>query len=82
MDYPSDRARGLRVGSGAVESANFHVTGNLLMLQGVRWSAEGAGHLAALRTDLFNGRCEARTREPMAAQPRSTGAAPRARGLP
>jgi hypothetical protein len=27
MDYPAYRARGLRIGSGAVESANFHVTG-------------------------------------------------------
>lgn len=62
MDYPSYRARGLRVGSGAVESANFHVTGSRLKLQGMRWSAEGAGHMAALRADLFNGRWEARTR--------------------
>jgi Uncharacterised protein family (UPF0236) len=67
MDYPAYRARGLRVGSGAVESANFHVTGARLKLQGMRWSAEGAGHMAALRADLFNGRWEARTRELMAA---------------
>ena len=67
MDYPAYRARGLRVGSGAVESANFHVTGNRLMLQGMRWSAEGAGHMAALRADLFNGRWEQRTKELMAA---------------
>ncbi len=67
MDYPAYRAQGLRVGSGAVESANFHVTGARLKLQGMRWSAEGAGHMAALRADLFNGRWEARTRELMAA---------------
>lgn len=67
MDYPAYRARGLRVGSGAVESANFHVTGNRLKLQGMRWSAEGAGQMAALRADLFNARWEARTRELMAA---------------
>ena len=66
-DYPTYRARGLRVGSGAVESANFHVTGNRLKLQGMRWSAEGAGHMAALRADLFNGRWETRTRELMVA---------------
>lgn len=63
MDYPAYRARGLRVGSGAVESANFHVTGNRLILQGMRWSAEGAGQMAALRADLFNGRWESRSRE-------------------
>jgi len=27
MDYPGYRAVGLRVGGGAIESANFHVTG-------------------------------------------------------
>jgi hypothetical protein len=67
MDYPAYRARGLRVGSGAVESANFHVTGSRLKLQGMRWSAQGAGHMAALRADLFNRRWETRTRELMAA---------------
>ena len=63
MDYPAYRARGLRITSGAVESANFHVTGTRLMLQGMRWSAEGAARMAALRADLFNGRWEARTRQ-------------------
>lgn len=67
MDYPAYRARGLRIGSGAVESANFHVTGSRLKLQGMRWSAEGAGQMAALRTDLFNGCWEERTRELMVA---------------
>ena len=67
MDYPTYRARGLRVGSGAVESANFHVTGNRLILQGMRWSADGAGEMAALRADLFNGRWEGRTRQLLAA---------------
>lgn len=63
MDYPSYRARGLRISSGTVESANFHVTGTRLMLQGMRWSAEGAGQMAALRADLFNGRWESRSRQ-------------------
>jgi hypothetical protein len=35
MDYPSYRAQGLRVGSGAIESTNYHVTGARLKLQGV-----------------------------------------------
>ena len=63
MDYPAYRAKGFRISSGAVESANFHVTGTRLKLQGMRWSAEGAGQMAALRADLFNGRWEARTRQ-------------------
>ena len=67
MDYPAYRARGLRVGSGAVESANYHVTGTRLKLQGMRWSDEGAGQMAALRADLFNRYHEARTREILAA---------------
>lgn len=62
MDYPRYRARGLRIGSGAVESANFHVSGARMKLQGMRWSDEGAGQMAALRADLFNGKHEARTR--------------------
>jgi len=67
MDYPSYRKRGLRIGSGAVESANFHVTGARLKLQGMRWSAQGAAEMAMLRADLFNGNHEARTRQLLAA---------------
>lgn len=67
MDYPTYRARGLRVSSGAVESANYHVTGTRVKLQGMRWSAEGAGQMAALRADLFNGRWEKRTKQLLAA---------------
>lgn len=43
------------------------MTGSRLKLQGMRWSAEGAGHMAALRADLFNDRWETRTRELTAA---------------
>lgn len=67
MDYPAYRARGLRVSSGAVESANYHVTGTRLKLQGMRWSEKGAGHMALLRADLFNARWEARTKQLLAA---------------
>ena len=67
MDYPTYRARGLRVSSGTVESANYHVTGTRLKLQGMRWSAEGAGQMAVLRADLFNGRWEKRTKQLLAA---------------
>jgi hypothetical protein len=67
MDYPTYRARGLRISSSAVESANFHVTGQRLKVQGTRWSEEGAGQMATLRADLFNGRWEKRTKELLAA---------------
>lgn len=67
MDYPAYRARGIRVTSGTVESANYHVTGARLKLQGMRWSIDGAAQMARLRADLFNGRWERRTREVMAA---------------
>lgn len=62
MDYPKYRAMDLRLGSGAVESANYHVTGARLKLQGMRWSEQGAREMAYLRADLFNGNWEARTR--------------------
>ena len=67
MDYPAYRAQGLRVGSGAVESANFHVTGARLKLQGMRWSLAGAANMAMLRADLFNGRWAQSTRRLLAA---------------
>jgi hypothetical protein len=66
-DYPSYRAMGLRVGSGAVESANYHVTGARLKLPGMRWSEDGAAQMACLRADLFNGVWQQRTRQFLAA---------------
>jgi hypothetical protein len=67
MDYPTYRQMGLRVGSGAVESANYHVTGARLKLQGMRWTESGARDMSTLRADLFNGRWETRTRQILAA---------------
>ena len=67
MDYPAYKQQGLRVGSGAVESANYHVTGARLKLQGMRWSEQGAREMAYLRADLFNGEWEHRTRQLRAA---------------
>ena len=63
MDYPQYRAQGLRVGSGAIESTNYHVTGARLKLQGMRWSVVGAAQMARLRADLFNGVWQARSRQ-------------------
>jgi hypothetical protein len=67
MKYPEYREQGLRISSAAVESANFHVSGTRLKLQGMRWSADGAAQMAVLRTDLFNDRWEERTRRLLAA---------------
>lgn len=67
MKYPEFRAQGLRLTTSAVESANFHVTGNRLKLQGMRWSEQGARHMAALRADLLNDRWAQRSREFLAA---------------
>jgi len=67
MDYPAYRARGLRVSSAAVASANYHVTGARMKAQGMRWSEEGSAQMARLRADLFNGKWERRTRELMIA---------------
>lgn len=55
MDDPRYRAMGLRVGSGTVESAPYHVTGARLKLPGMQRSEEGAARMARLRADLFNG---------------------------
>lgn len=63
MDYPRSRAAGLRVGSGAIESTNYHVTGARLKLPGMRWSETGAAEMARLRADLFSGGWQQRTRQ-------------------
>lgn len=63
MDYPTYRAQGLRVGSGAIESTNYHVTGARLKLPGMRWSVDGATQMASLRADLFNGVWRKRSRQ-------------------
>jgi len=67
MDYPTYREEGLRVGSGAIESANYRVTGGRLKLQGMRWSELGAADMAVLRTDFMKGKWRERTREMLAA---------------
>ncbi|MFH0901489.1 MAG: hypothetical protein V2A73_12755 [Pseudomonadota bacterium] len=57
--------------SAAVESANYHVTGTRLKLQGMRWDADGAARMAVLRADLpgdnYIGQWEERTRRLLAA---------------
>lgn len=48
MDYPAYRARGLPIGSGAVESAAKHLVQSRLKRAGMRWSERGAQALLAL----------------------------------
>lgn len=67
MDYPSYRAQGWRVSSGGIESANYHVTGARLKMQGMRWSEKGAAEMARLRADYANHEWRHRTREVLAA---------------
>ena len=68
MDYPTYLARGLRISSGIVESANYHVTGARLKQQGMRWSPIGAKRLAALRADLCNRTWDKRSQDLLAAR--------------
>ncbi len=49
MQYPQFRARGLQIGSGAVEAACKVITGQRLKQAGMRWSDAGADHVLALR---------------------------------
>ena len=67
MEYPSCRARGLRVTSGKVEGANYHVIVVCLKCQGMRWQEAGAAQLALLRADLCNDHWATRTRQALAA---------------
>lgn len=52
MDYPAYRARGLPIGSGAVESAAKHLVQCRMKRAGMRWSEPGAQALLALCADL------------------------------
>ena len=63
MDYPAYRAMGLRVTTAAVESCNYHVIGQRLKCQGMRWGEAGAGEMSTLRADYCNGAWNQRTRQ-------------------
>lgn len=62
MDYAEYRRQGLRISTANVESANYHMTGDRLKKQGMRWSRRGAANMSVLRADLFNDRWRQRTR--------------------
>lgn len=63
MDCPRCREMGLRVSSGAIESANHHLTGGRLRQQGMRWNEAGAAEMSGLRADVFNDRWRMRSRQ-------------------
>ena len=63
MDDPAYRAMGLRVTTAAVESCNYHVIGQRLKCQGMRWGEAGAGEMSTLRADYCNGAWNQRTRQ-------------------
>jgi hypothetical protein len=56
MDYPAFRARGLPVGSGAVESAAKHVVQQRMKRAGMRWGMVGGQALLALCAHLASDR--------------------------
>ncbi|MGH2457815.1 MAG: ISKra4 family transposase [Chloroflexota bacterium] len=56
MDYPTFRARGLPLGSGAVESAGKHLVQMRMKRAGTRWSDDGASGVLAVRCRLVSNR--------------------------
>jgi hypothetical protein len=56
MDYPAYRARGLPIGSGAVESAAKHLVQCRMKRAGMRWSDDGARAILALSAHLATAR--------------------------
>lgn len=63
MDYPTYRALGLRVTTATVESCNYHVIGQRLKCQGMRWGEAGASQMSTLRADYCNGDWTQRSRQ-------------------
>lgn len=59
MQYPTFRAAGLPIGSGAVESSARHVIQQRLKRAGARWSDAGGQAMAALRARLATERSTA-----------------------
>lgn len=57
MHYPSFRAQGLPIGSGAIESSAKHVVQQRLKRPGARWSEPGGRALLALRAHQASAYC-------------------------
>jgi hypothetical protein len=58
MRYDVFRAKGYKIGSGAVEGACKHVVGKRLKQSGMIWSRTGSSAVLALRVTWLNGRWE------------------------
>ncbi len=56
MRYPEYRARGMEIGSGAIESAGKRVVGQRCKWAGTRWTEYGLQAILTLRTDVLNSR--------------------------
>jgi hypothetical protein len=56
MDYPSYRAAGWPIGSGAVESFCRHGIQERCKCSGMRWSPQGIRNILAVRTTILNAR--------------------------
>lgn len=54
MDYAAFRARGMMIGSGPVEAGCKVVVGQRMKQSGMRWSAQGADAILALRTAVLS----------------------------
>jgi hypothetical protein len=59
MRYPEYRAKGMEIGSGAVESAGKRVVGQRCKGAGMRWSDTGLPAVLNLRTHVLNERYDA-----------------------
>jgi hypothetical protein len=58
MRYDVFRAKGYKIGSGAVEGACKYVVGKRLKQSGMVWSREGSSAVLALRIEWLNGKWE------------------------
>lgn len=55
MDYPGFRNHGMMIGSGPIEAGCKTIVGARLKQSGMRWSADGADAVLAIRTALLSG---------------------------
>ena len=67
MAYPSFRAQGIPLGSGAIESGAKHVVQLRMKRPGARWSEAGGQGVLMVRTHLLSGRPLVRSPAPTAA---------------
>lgn len=56
MDYPSYKAKGYFVGSGAIESGNIRLMQNRMKLQGMRWKLSSGQGMLSLKAKYESGK--------------------------